>query len=55
MSNTTFKLGDRVVVEGYGVGAIRSLRENKALVEFTSYGGGQYAFKLEELTKIERG
>lgn len=53
MSNT-FKLGDRVRIEGYGLGTIRNITSDKVFVEFTNPNKRQYAFKMEELTKIDK-
>lgn len=51
MSN--FKPGDHVHVEGYGEGVIRNITPNKVFVEFVNPAKRQYAFRLEELTKID--
>lgn len=54
MSNT-FKRGDRVRIEGYGLGTIRNITSDKVFVEFTNPNKRQYAFKMEELIKTKEG
>ena len=53
MSNTAFKPGQRIHIEGYGEGVIRNITPNKVFVEFTNPAKRQYTFNLEELEIIK--
>ena len=54
MSNTTFKLGDRVYCAEFGKGIIRAIRTNDALVEFVNHGRRQVSVKFEDMELVNK-